>query len=140
VSKIQLLKDLAAQVADKDERIIEVFMHDDAPRDPFAGEEIFLVCYVADPSINRDEQAYDAAGHPWELGMSEAIQPIAREMGITQEIVVTPFNFELHANGEYGKYYATLFLKEGYEPILEKADKLRTSQEDDLVDEPVEEE
>lgn len=109
-------------------------MHDDAPRDPFAGDENFLVCHVADPSINRDEEAYKKADYQWGLDMSDAIQPVAKELGIKQEVVVTPFNFKMYPNGEYGQYYATLFLKEGYKPILEKADELRRSQEEDTTD------
>ena len=131
---IKKLQELARRIAELDARITEVFIHDDAPRDPLQGDELSLVCHVADPAINRDEAAYQEAGYQWDLEMSEAAQPIARELDITQEVIVTPFNFQMHANGEYGEYYVTLYLKEGYDPILEVTDKRLREQRERFLD------
>lgn len=131
---LETLKSVALRIADLDTRITEVFIHNDSPRDPFVGDEISLVCHVADPAISRDEAAYEEEGYQWELNMSEAAQPIAKESGLKQALIVTPFNFEMHASGEYGQYYATLYLKEGYQPILEMADQRLKEQREQLID------
>lgn len=137
---MKLLRELAARIAQMDDRITEVFIHGDTPKDPFKGEEIFLICHVADPEINRDEQAFEDAGYQWGLDISEAVQPMAQELGIEQEVIVNPFNFEMYNNGEYGQYYATLFLREGFEPILDRADRERKEQEESFLNEAQSEE
>lgn len=131
---LETLKSVALRIADLDTRITEVFIHNDSPRNPFVGDELSLVCYIADPAMSRDEAAYEAEGYQWELNMTEEVQPIAEEFGLRQALIVTPFNFEMHANGEYGQYYATLYLKEGYQPILEVADQRLKEQREQLID------
>ncbi len=128
------LKELGSKIAELDSRITEVFIHSDTPKDPFSGDEIFLVCHLTDPDFTRDMKAFEEKGHPWSLEISETAQSLAQELGIQQEVIVTPFNFAFHANNEYGQYYLTLYLKEGYEPILDRADTERKRREQESLD------
>jgi hypothetical protein len=123
VQDIKRLKKLASRIAAMDHRIMEVFIHSDCPGNPYQTDQIQLVCHIADPEMNRDLLALDDLGRQWAMDLSEAARHIAATMGIRQNIAVTPFNFELYADGEYGDYYGTLFIKDGCEPILEWSDR-----------------
>lgn len=128
-SSLKSLFGLAEDIASLDERILEIFIHADSKKDPLSGEEIYLVCHLADPAITNDIAAYDESAVGWSLDMSEAMQHILEKRDIRQEVILTPFNFRLHERGEYGSYYITLFLREGYKPILEIADEQKKEKE-----------
>ncbi len=127
VSSVEKLKKLAQQIINLDDRVVEVFVHSDVPQDPFKADEVYLVCHLLDPEITYDVDVFNDRGMLWSLEISEKLQSSIEEMGITQEIIIMPFNFQLYSQGEYGRYYLTLYLKEGYSPILETADKKRDS-------------
>ncbi|ACV69399.1 hypothetical protein [Desulfohalobium retbaense] len=138
---LKILQDLAKDIAELDERIVEVFIHSDAPRDPFDAEEIYLVCSLTDPEIANDIEVYNDAGFAWSLEMQDKIEPLREAHGIGPEIILAPFNFVLHAEGEYGEYYSTLFLREGYAPVLKMADEQQAKREQAVFEdaEPVQE-
>jgi len=131
---LSTLKKLALRLAGMDERIIEVFIHSDTPKDPFRNEEIYLVCHLGEPRITNDMETYNDEGFAWGLEMSEALQPVLEEMDIDKEVVVTPFNFELHEQNEYGDYYQTLFIRDGFDPILKIADEHKEERERKMID------
>jgi hypothetical protein len=127
------LHKLGEKIAELDVRIVEVFIHSDTPRDPLESDEIYIVCSIADPEITNNIDAYNDAGFSWALDMQDKTEGLRKELEIEPEIVLAPFNFDLHADGEYGEYYSTLFIKEGYTPVLEIADKEQYRREQDLL-------
>jgi len=127
------LKKVAQRIAKLDDRILEVFVHSDTPKDPLQGEEVDLVCHLADPNITQDLETYNDQGYAWGLDMAENIRPVAEELNIEAEIIVTPFNFQMHDAGEYGEYYHSLFLKSGFDPVLDAADQQKKNREDDMI-------
>jgi hypothetical protein len=127
------LKKAAERIAELDERVIEVFVHSDTPRDPLQNEEVDLVCHLADPNITQDLDAYNDEGFAWGLDMAEKIRPDVEEWGINSEIIVSPFNFQMHDAGEYGEYYHSLFLKTGFDPVLEAADQQKKNREEHMI-------
>jgi hypothetical protein len=128
------LHTLASRLAELDDKIIEVFIHSDAPTDPLKNEEIYLVCHLADPRITNDIDYYNEESFSWGLDMAEQLEPLKEELDIQNEIIISPFNFHLHLNDEYGEYYHTLFIKEGFTPILELADEQKKEREKKVLD------
>jgi hypothetical protein len=128
-NEIKTLKKVALALADLDHRILEVFIHSDSPKNPFQSEEIYLVCHLAEPGMTYDSRVYNDEGFNWGLDMAEKMEPMLDELGISQEVIISPFNFELHEHNEYGDYYQTLYLKDGYQPILEVADREKKDKE-----------
>ena len=128
------LQTLASRLAELDHKIIEVFIHSDSPTDPLKNDEIYLVCHLADPQITNDLDYYNEESFGWGLEMAEQIEPLKEELEIDNEIIISPFNFQLHLNDEYGEYYHTLFIKEGFTPILEVADEQKKEREKLLLD------
>jgi len=133
-NSLKKLTGLAEAIAELDARILEIFIHADSRKDPLAGEEIYLVSHLAEPSITNDIEVYDEAAVDWSLDMGEAISPLLDEQGIEQEVILTPFNYRLHERGEYGSFYVTLFIKKGYRPILEIADELKRKKDRQILD------
>ena len=127
------LKKAADRIAELDERVIEVFVHSDTPRDPLQNEEVDLVCHLADPNITQDLDAYNDEGFAWGLDMAEKIRPDVEELGINAEVIVSPFNFQMHDSGEYGEYFHSLFLKTGFDPVLEAADRQKKNREEHMI-------
>lgn len=127
------LKAVAEKIAEYDDRVLEVFVHSDTPRDPLQGDEVDLVCHLADPGITQDVNVYNDQGFAWGLEMAEKIQPTREEQDIEAEIIVSPFNFQMHDAGEYGEYYHSLFLKSGFDPVLEVADKQKKTREEQMI-------
>ncbi len=127
------LKVVAEKIADLDDRVIEVFVHSDTPRDPLKDDEVDMVCHLADPGITQDLNVYNDQGFAWGLDIAEQILPFVNEQHIETEIIVSPFNFQMHDAGEYGEYYHSLFLKSGFDPVLEVADKQKKSREEDMI-------
>lgn len=128
------LKKVAQKISEIDDRVIEVFVHSDSPRDPLQGDEVDLVCHLANPGITQDLDAYNDEGFAWGLDMAEQIQPLISDQDIQTEIIVSPFNFQMHASGEYGEYYHSLFIKSGFDPVLEAADQQKKNREEQIVD------
>jgi hypothetical protein len=56
-------------------------------------------------------------------------------LGIELEVVVSAFNFKLYNAGEYGSYFHTLFLRDGYTPVLQLADQQQKEREKQILDE-----
>ncbi len=129
------LQILAERIAELDDRVIEVFVHSDSPKDPLGAEEVFLVCHVGDPTISNDLELYEGEGYGWGLEMQEGLQPVIETLGIELEVVVSAFNFKLYNAGEYGSYFHTLFLREGYTPVLQLADQQQKEREKQILDE-----
>lgn len=128
------LHTLASRLAELDEKIIEIFIHSDAPTDPLKNDEIYLVCHLADPRITNDIDYYNEESFSWGLDMAEQIEALKDELSIEKEIIISPFNFQLHSSDEYGAYYHTLFIKEGFTPILEMADEQKNEREKKVLD------
>ena len=129
------LEILADRIAEQDDRVMEVFVHSDSPKDPLRAEEVFLVCHVGDPNISNDLDVYEGEGFSWGLEMQEGLQPVVEELGIEQEVVIAAFNFKLYNAGEYGSYFHTLFLRKGYTPVLQLADQQQKEREKEILDE-----
>ena len=127
------LKKMAERIAELDDRVLEVFVHSDAPQDPLQGDEVDLVCHLADPNITQDLEAYNDQGFAWGLEMAENIRSLAEELDLDAEVIVTPFNFQMHDAGEYGEFYHSLFLKAGFEPVLEAADAQKKNREEHMI-------
>ncbi|MDZ7760572.1 MAG: hypothetical protein U5L00_09985 [Desulfovermiculus sp.] len=127
------LKKAAARIAELDERVIEIFVHSDTPKDPLQNEEVDLVCHLADPNITQDLDAYNDEGFAWGLDMAEKIRSDLEELGINTEVIISPFNFQMHDSGEYGEYYYSLFLKPGFDPVLEVADQQKKNREEHMI-------
>lgn len=132
---LKQLQGLAKDIAALDERIVEVFIHSDAPRDPFEAEEIYLVCSLTEPEIANSLEVYNDTGFTWSLEMQENVESLRHKWEVTPEVIVAPFNFVLHAEGEYGEYYSTLFLQDGYTPVLKMADEQQVKRENAVFDE-----
>lgn len=128
-NEIKKLKRMAQSLAELDDRILEVFIHSDSPKNPFSSDEIYLVCHLAEPGVTYDTRIYNDEGFNWGLEIAEKMEPVLKELDINQEVIISPFNFELHEHNEYGAYYQTLFLKDGYQPILEVADREKKDKE-----------
>ncbi len=123
MDSLEKLRSLARRIGELDDRVVEVFVHSDVPRDPLKGDEVYLVCHLLDPEITHDMEVFDDRGMLWSLDLSEKLLPEIEQLGIEKEVIIMPFSYPLYFQGEYGKYYMTLYLKEGYSPILETADK-----------------
>lgn len=134
VPSLEKLKKVARHVAELDERVLEVFIHSEVPRDPLENDEIYLVCHLADHGISNDMDRYDDEGYLWGLDIQERIGQVLSEEGIGNEVIVTPFNFRLHEEGEYGAYYHTLFLREGFTPVIELADQKKRSKDQEILE------
>ncbi|MEF8824064.1 MAG: hypothetical protein V5B78_08440 [Desulfohalobiaceae bacterium] len=134
VQSLEKLKNVARHIAGLDERVLEVFIHSDVPRDPLENDEIYLVCHLADHGISNDMDRYDDEGYLWGLDIQERIGQVLSEKGIENEVIVTPFNFRLHEEGEYGTYYHTLFLREGFTPVIELADQKKQSKDQEILE------
>jgi hypothetical protein len=131
---LKRLGKIARHIARLDERVLEVFIHSEVPRDPLENEELHLVCHLADHAISNDLDRYNDEGYLWGLEMQERISHVLAEEGIENEVILTPFNFRLHEDGEYGSYYHTLFLKEGFTPIIELADQKKRAREQEILE------
>jgi hypothetical protein len=125
---------VARHIARLDERVLEIFIHSDLPRDPLNNDEVHLVCHLADHDISNDLDRYNDEGYLWGLDMQERISQVLSEEGIESEVIITPFNFRLHEEGEYGCYYHTLFLREGFTPVLELADQKKRAREREILE------
>jgi len=134
VQSLEKLKKVARHIAGLDDRVLEVFIHSDVPRDPLENDEIYLVCHLADHGISNDMDRYDDEGYLWGLDIQERIGQVLSEEGIENEVIVTPFNFRLHEEGEYGIYYHTLFLREGFTPVIELADQKKQSKDQEILE------
>jgi len=134
VQSLERLKTVARHIAGVDERVLEVFIHSDVPRNPMENDEIYLVCHLADHGISNDLDRYNDEGYLWGLDIQEQISQILAEEGIENEVIVSPFNFRLHEEGEYGTYYHTLFLREGFTPVIELADRRKQSKEREILE------
>ncbi len=134
VQSLEKLKKVARYIAGLDDRVLEVFIHSDVPRDPLENDEIYLVCHLADHGISNDMDRYDDEGYLWGLDIQERIGQVLSEEGIENEVIVTPFNFRLHEEGEYGIYYHTLFLREGFTPVIELADQKKQSKDQEILE------
>lgn len=124
MKSLDILKDIAEKIASLDERVVEVFIHSDSPKDPLKGDEVYLVCHLLDPEITRNLDAFDEKGTMWSVEITEKLIPFLEEINFGPEVVIMPFNYQLYSQGEYGQYYITLYLKDGYTPILETADQI----------------
>ncbi len=122
-SSVDKLKKLAEEIRKLDEKVVEVFVHSDVPQDPLKSDEVYLVCHLLDPEITYNIDVFNDRGMMWSLEVSEKLYSFIDELGIQKEIIIMPFNFQLYSQGEYGKYYLTLYLREGYSPILETVDR-----------------
>ncbi len=123
MDSLKILKHIAKKISELDEKVVEVFIHSDTPDDPLKKDEIYFICHLLDPDITHDLEVFNDKGTLWSLEIMEKIAPIIEELDIGSEIIITPFNYKLYSQGEYGKYYITLYLKEGYSPVLQTADK-----------------
>ncbi len=63
-------------------------------------------------------------GTIWSLEITEKLTPFLEEINLNPEVIIMPFNYKLYSQGEYGEYYITLYLKEGYSSVFETADKV----------------
>ena len=131
---LERLGRVAQSIAQQDERVLEVFIHSDVPRDPLQSDEIHLVCHLADHAISNDLDEYNDRGYLWGLDMQEQIGRVLTEEGIENEVIITPFNFQLHDEGEYGGYYHTLYLKTGFTPVLDLADQKKQAKEQEILE------
>jgi hypothetical protein len=131
---LQRLKKVARRIAELDDRVLEVFIHSDVPRNPLESDEIHLVCHLADHAISNNLDRYNDEGYLWGLNMQERLSQVLADEGIENEVIVTPFNFRLHEEGEYGAYYHTLFLREGFTPVIELADRQKQSREREILE------
>lgn len=125
---------VAREIARLDERVLEVFIHSDVPRDPLEQEEIHLVCHLADHAISNDLDEYNDRGYLWGLEIQDRISQTLSGEGIENEVIITPFNFRLHEEGEYGSYYHTLFIREGFTPVIELADRNKQDKEQEILE------
>jgi hypothetical protein len=125
---------VARRIAELDDRVLEVFIHSDVPRNPLESDEIHLVCHLADHAISNNLDRYNDEGYLWGLNMQERLSQVLADEGIENEVIVTPFNFRLHEEGEYGAYYHTLFLREGFTPVIELADRQKQSREREILE------
>lgn len=123
MKSLDILKKIAEKIASLDDRIVEVFIHSDSPKDPLKSDEVYFVCHLLDPEITRNLDVFDEKGTMWSLEITEKLNPFLEEINFDPEVVIMPFNYQLYLQGEYGKYYITLYLKDGYTPILETADQ-----------------
>ncbi len=121
---LNILKKIAERIASLDERVVEVFIHSDFPKDPLKKDEVYMVCHLLDPEITHNIDVFDEKGTSWSIEMTEKLSSFLEDIKINSEIIIVPFNYILYAQGEYGKYYITLYLKEGYTPVLETADEV----------------
>jgi len=124
MKSLDILKDIAKKIASLDERIVEVFIHSDSPKDPLKGDEVYFVCHLLDPEITRNLDAFDEKGTMWSVEITEKLIPFLEEINFGPEVVIMPFNYQLYSQGEYGQYYITLYLKDGYTPVLDTADQI----------------
>ena len=125
---------VAREIARLDERVLEVFIHSDVPRDPLEQEEIHLVCHLADHAISNDLDECNDRGYLWGLEIQDRISQTLSGEGIENEVIITPFNFRLHEEGEYGSYYHTLFIREGFTPVIELADQKKQDKEQEILE------
>jgi hypothetical protein len=123
MDSLKILKDIALKISEMDEKIVEVFIHSDSPSDPLKNEEVYFICHLLDPEITHDLDVFNDKGTLWSIEITEKIMPYLEELNIKPEIIIMPFNYKLYSQGEYGEYYITLYLKEGYTPVLETADQ-----------------
>ncbi|MCF8086108.1 MAG: hypothetical protein K9J48_04370 [Desulfohalobiaceae bacterium] len=130
---LKRLGNVARQIASLDNRVLEVFIHSEVARDPLENDEVHLVCHLADHAISNDLDRYNDEGYLWGLEMQERISQVLAEEGIENEVIITPFNFRLHEDGEYGSYYHTLYLREGFTPVVELADRKKQAREQEIL-------
>ncbi len=131
---LERLGRVARHIASLDSRVLEVFIHSEVPRDPLENDEVYLVCHLADHAISNDLDRYNDEGYLWGLDMQERISQVLAEEGIENEVIVAPFNFRLHEDGEYGSYYHTLYLKEGFTPVVELADQKKQARDREILE------
>ncbi|GAB6888139.1 hypothetical protein JCM13304A_16370 [Desulfothermus okinawensis JCM 13304] len=124
MKSLEILKKVAEKIVSLDKRVVEVFIHSDSPKDPLKTDEIYLVCHLLDPEITHDLDAFDDMGTIWSLEITEKLTPFLEEINLNPEVIIMPFNYKLYSQGEYGEYYITLYLKEGYSSVFETADKV----------------
>lgn len=124
MQQFKKLEKLAQAIVEADPTVIEVIIHQDRPQAPLDADEIFLVCYLNHYGMTNDMDVYEEEAYTWGMNVSEQIAEVIEKLGLTdKEIILTPFNFELHRHNEYGTYFRSLFIKHGYEPILSIADR-----------------
>lgn len=136
IEQFKTLEKLARAIAKADTRVIEVIIHQDTPNLPLESDEIFLVCYLNHYGMTNDLKVYEEEAFSWGIDIYEKVSERIEELGLgDKEIIITPFNFELHRQNEYGKYFRSLFIQEGYEPILSIADRELKKREQDFGEE-----
>ncbi|GAB6161493.1 hypothetical protein JCM12298_06520 [Desulfothermus naphthae] len=123
MKSLSILKKIAKKIASLDNRVVEVFIHSDFPKDPLKDDEVYFVCHLLDPEITHDLNVFNEKGTMWSLEILDKLSPFLEEINFIPEVIIMPFNYKLYLQGEYGKYYITLYLKEGYTPVLDAADQ-----------------
>ena len=130
LAQFKKLEKVAQAIAEADPNVIEVIIHQDKAQPPLEGEEIFLVCYLNHYEMTHDLSVYEEEAYTWEMDIAENIESVIKKLGLDdKDIIITPFNFELHRQDEYGQYFRTLFIKPGFEPVLKVADRELKKQE-----------
>ncbi len=127
-NSLKKLERLASELAGLEKNIIEIFVHSNKPVDPLKFDEVYLICVMDDFKMMNDLDYHTEEGFNWSVEMSEKLTPFIEELGIRNEVIITPFNHQLYEEGEYGEYYQVLFIKEDYTPILELLDKQHETQ------------
>ncbi|MCF8038367.1 MAG: helix-turn-helix domain-containing protein [Desulfohalobiaceae bacterium] len=136
IKQFKTLEKLAQAIVKADPRVIEVIIHQDTPNSPLASDEVFLVCYLNHYGITNDLTVYEEEAFSWGIDIYEKVAGRIAELGLSEkEIIITPFNFDLHRQNEYGKYFRSLFIQDGYEPILSIADRELKKREQDFGEE-----
>ena len=135
LEQFKKLEKLAIAIAEADLNIIEVIVHQDKTQPPLDAEEIFLVCYLNNYEMTNNLAVYEEESFTWAMDITENIESVIEDLGLAdKDIVITPFNFELNRQNEYGQYFRTLFIKPGFEPVLTVADKELKKQEKEFDD------
>ncbi len=136
IKQFKTLEKLAQAIVEADPRVIEIIIHQDTPNLPLQSDEIFLVCYLNHYGMTNDVNVYEEEAFSWGIDIYEKVADRIKELGLSEkEIIITPFNFKLHRQNEYGKYFRSLFIKDGYEPILSNADRELKKREQDFEEE-----
>ena len=136
LEQFKKLEKVAQAIAEADPNVIEVLIHQDRPHPPLDAEEIYLVCYLNNYEMTNDLSVYEEEAYTWEMEITENIESALKKLRLEdKEFIITPFNFELHRQNEYGEYFRTLFIKPGFEPVLTVADRELKKQNQDFDEE-----
>lgn len=136
LEQFKKLEKVAQAIVEADPNVIEVLIHQDRPHAPLDAEEIYLVCYLNNYEMTHDLSAYEEEAYTWEMDITENIESALKKLRLDdKDIIITPFNFELHRQNEYGEYFRTLFIKPGFEPVLTVADRELKKKKQDFDEE-----